>query len=322
MRYSVILGNLGNTRDRFLGGGYKEQVTLDETFAQAGSISQVEGVELVGTWDIRADNVQAVKQLLDEHQVRLVSIIPDHFSQKKWGRGAFTSRDPGIRREAVDHTKEMIDVLVELGGELINIWPGQDGYDYILQGNYDRAYDWFVSGVAECAGHNSEVKIALEYKPKEPRNFSYLARWADTLVLAQDTECRNVGVTIDVGHSWVGGENPAEAIYRLARTGRLFHMHFNDNHTAWDDDMIVGSVHTVHYIEMLYWLRKTGYEGWCSMDQYPYREDARSALAESIEWLHALERRLEQYGMGEMEKLIEAGDATATSRELRKLLLG
>jgi len=322
MRYSVILGNLGNTRDRFLGDGYKEQVTLEQSFAQAASIPRVEGVELVGTWDIRSDNVGAVKELLGEHQVRLISIIPDHFSQKKWGRGAFTSRDAGIRRDAVSHTKEMMDVLVELGGDLINIWPGQDGYDYILQGNYDQAYDWFVSSIAECAAHNSKVKIALEYKPKEPRNFSYLARWADTLVLAQDTESPNVGVTIDVGHSWVGGENPAEAIFRLSRSGRLFHMHFNDNHTVWDDDMIVGSVHTLHYLEMLYWLRKTGYGGWCSMDQYPYREDARSALAESIEWLDALEGRLDQYGMSAMQELIEDGDATLTSRELRKLLLG
>ena len=46
-------------------------------------------------------------------------------------------------------------------------------------------------------------------------------------------------------------------------------MHFNDNYRLWDDDMIVGSVHTIEYLELLYWLDRVGYDGYLSMDQYP-----------------------------------------------------
>ena len=46
----------------------------------------------------------------------------------------------------------------------------------------------------------------------------------------------------------------AEAIAIAGNAGRLFHMHFNDNYAFWDDDMIVGSIHSVPYLEMLYWL--------------------------------------------------------------------
>ena len=52
-------------------------------------------------------------------------------------------------------------------------------------------------------------------------------------------------------------------------------MHFNDNYRLWDDDMIVGSVHTIEYLELLYWLDRIGYDGYLSMDQYPYREEPR-----------------------------------------------
>jgi len=38
-------------------------------------------------------------------------------------------------------------------------------------------------------------------------------------------------------------ENPAEAVYLLASSGKLYHTHFNDNYRDWDHDMIVGSVH-------------------------------------------------------------------------------
>ncbi len=86
---------------------------------------------------------------------------------------------------------------------------------------------------------------------------------SDTLLLAQETKCKNVGVTIDTGHAFVAGEVIAESIVLAKRAGnKLFHMHFNDNFTAWDDDMMVGSVHSTAYIEILYWLDRCRFNGW------------------------------------------------------------
>ena len=123
-KYSIILGNLGNTCDRFLSTGYKDQPSSEEQFKTAASIPDAEGIELVGSWDITTENVQKIKTLLAETEMTCSSIIPDHFSRKIWGKGAFTSRDPGIRRKAVEHTKEMIDAGAKLECNLINLWPG------------------------------------------------------------------------------------------------------------------------------------------------------------------------------------------------------
>ena len=49
MNYSVILGNLGNTCDRFLSSGYKEELDKDTMLKQASQINRVKGIELVGT---------------------------------------------------------------------------------------------------------------------------------------------------------------------------------------------------------------------------------------------------------------------------------
>lgn len=144
--------------------------------------------------------------------------------------------------------------------------------------------------------------------------------WPDTILAAQETGCRNVGVTIDTGHGFVGGENVAESIVLAKRAGdRLFHMHFNDNHGCWDDDMIVSSVHMTTYIEMMFWLRKTGYDGWLSMDQYPYREDAIGAISESLHWIKKYETIVDER-YDEIERLIGLNDAVETSRFLRSLL--
>ena len=96
-------------------------------------------------------------------------------------------------------------------------------------------------------------------------------------------------------------------------------MHFNDNYAAWDDDMIVGSVHSTCYIEILYWLDRTGYVGWLSMDQYPYREDAVGALTESILWLEKF-RRIATEHREDIGGLITDGNPIATSSFLRGVL--
>lgn len=319
-KYSIILGNLGNTCDRFLSSGYKEQPSKEEMLSKAASLNHVSGIELVGTWDITEKNVSDMRKLLSNAGMECSSIIPDHFAQKRWGNGAFTSRDPEIRAQALSVTKEMIDAARELGCGLINIWNGQDGYDYPFQGNFDEARDWLTEAVSELADYGSDLRIALEYKPQEPRNRSFFSSAANTLLFALETGKDNVGVTIDTGHAMMGGENMAESAELLLKHGKLFHMHFNDNYRNWDNDMIVGSIHHVEFIELLYWLRKGGYDGWYSMDQYPYREEAAEALSASIETITALEEKIDRIGMERLSALIRKGSATEISRAIKELL--
>lgn len=319
-KYAVILGNLGATRDRFC-GGYKDNPDTMTMLKQAAAIPRVRGVELVGSWDIRPDNAAEMKRAIDDAGLATVSIVPDLFADKVYGKGAFTNRDPAVRRKAIEHTFEMCDIALEMGCGTVNIWPGQDGYDYLLTADYTRERDWEAAAIVEIAERYPSLRIALEYKPKEPRTHSLVARMADTLLLVAETRRDNVGVTIDTGHAFVAGEVVGESIALAKRAGdRLMHMHFNDNFTAWDDDMIVGSVHSVAYIELLYWLDRCGYDGWLSMDQYPYREDAAGALGESVEWV-ARFNAVQRENRSAIEELLAQGDAVETSRFLRSVLL-
>ncbi len=322
-KYSVILGNLGNTKDRFC-GGYKDNPDTATMLRQAADIPHVDGIELVGTWDITPDNVKQMKSLLGDLGKACVSIIPDLFANRRFWKGSYSSSDPQVRREAIDYTRQLCDVALAMDCPLLNIWPGQDGYDYLLTADYDSARSWFRDGIVEVATAYPQLRFALEYKPKEPRCRSYLATMADTLLMCLETGRDNVGVCIDTGHAYVAQESVGEAIVLAKRAGkgypdtagRLFHMHFNDNHGAWDDDMIVGSVHSTTYIETLYWLDRTGYTGWLSMDQYPYREDAAGAIAESILWLRQFDD-IVQSNRQKIDALLAAGDAVQTSKFLR-----
>jgi xylose isomerase len=318
-KYAVILGNLGNTRDRFC-SGYKTNPSTAEMLKKAAAIPRVDGIELVGTWDITSQNAKEMKKMFDDCGKKCASIIPDLFADKVFWKGSYSSKDARVRQHSIDYTSSMAEAAMIMNCDLLNIWPGQDGYDYMLTADYENERAWLCDAIVKLATEFPQIRFALEYKPKEPRTHSYIARMGDSLLLAAETECKNVGVCIDTGHSFNAGENVGEAVVLARRAGdKLMHMHFNDNYTAWDDDMIVGSVHAVCYIELLYWLDRCEYHGYLSMDQYPYREDAAGAIGESIEWLVKFDSIL-QVNRKKIDELLKIGDAVETSRFLRNVL--
>lgn len=320
-RYAVILGNLGNTCDRFLPTGYKQKLEKSEMIAKAAAVPGISGLELVGSWDVTEENQQTMRDLLRQHRLACVSLIPDLFSQKKWGQGSFSSKDRVIRRLALDETRVACRIATYLNCDLINLWLGQDGFDYPLQSDYRKEREWLVEGIKQVAEEFPKLRFALEYKMMEPRTHSFLARAADTLLVALQTGRENVGVCMDLGHALMAHENLAEAAVLLHGHGKkLFHLHFNDNYRGWDDDMIVGSVHLTEYLELLFWLREIGYQGWFSMDQYPYREDGQRAVAESVAFLKDLGELLTPLACNEIRALLKSGDATLSTRWVREKL--
>jgi len=321
--YSVILSNVGSCCDRYLSGGYSDPFTIEEMFDRVAAIKHVEGVELVGNWHITKDNIHQIKDNLQRTGLKLVSIIPDHFGEKKWGKGAFTSKDAKIREKAVSSTKEMMDAAAELSCGLISLWPGQDGYDYHFQADYIEERGWFEEGVRECCRYRKDMGIAIEYKIKEPRNRSYPSTVSSTLLMVNEIGESNCGVTIDYGHALVAYENVAESVAILKKYGnKLFHIHMNDNYGYWDDDMIAGSINTIPYLEFIYWLKRTDYKGWVSMDQYPYREDGKDAVNESIQWMVTFNDLVDKMNIEEVERVIKKGYAPEASRMLRKYMFG
>lgn len=322
MKRSIILSNLGSCSDRYVTEGYDAPVSLKELFQQLKKLKGVDGVELVGTWHIRPNNTQEIKSMLEEVGLPVVSIIPDHFGTKYWGKGAFTAPDAAVRQEAIDSTLRICETAHALSCPVISIWNGQDGFDYPLQADYAALNEYLIQGLYAVASREPDLMFALEYKPKEPRNHCSIPNVYSALYLAEKTGLPNVGVTVDFGHSLLAGENVSDAICVAHKHHRLAHIHINDNFRMWDDDLITGSVHTIEYLELFYWLQKIGYQGYLSIDQYPYREDSLQAAQQSLDWMTMLERTASRIDPEKMDAILKDQDAVASTRYIREILLG
>src|SRR5574344_1175387 len=124
-KYSVILGNLGNTCDRFC-KSYKTNPTTLEMLDAAVKIPHVTGIELVGTWDISPDNVKEMKKRFEDYGITCVSVIPDVFGDPAFSKGTITSTDPAIRKKSYDYLRQMSEVALEMNCKILNMWMAQD----------------------------------------------------------------------------------------------------------------------------------------------------------------------------------------------------
>jgi len=321
-RFSANINTFNAGADRYVLSGYGERYPTDELIQMATRVKGLTGVELVGLWHVNDNNVEQIRRQVADAGLVVTCVTPDIWASSKWGRGSFTSRDPNIRQAAIQEVIKSMEWAKQLDCEVIDLWFGQDGYDYPFQGDFLSAWDRLISGVIECADHLPEVKIVLEYKPKEPRTHCYIATVGKTLLLIDKVNCPNVGAMIDVGHALMAYENTAESAALLQYFGnKLFYMHFNDNWRLWDDDMTVGSVHTIEMLELLYWLDQMNYTGWYALDIFPYRENGIRAAQESILWLQGLHNLLDKIGRERFGAVIASGDSMEASAMLREAIL-
>ena len=317
-KFGACLPTFGSCADRYCLSGYGPPKTMQQMLAGAMKVKGLDGLELVGNWHVNDANIRTVAKQFKDRGLKICMLVPDLWTQAKWKRGSLAAPDAKTRRLAVDEIRKVIDWAAELGCPYVDVWPGQDGYDYAFQADYRASWQWLREGLAACAGHNRKVRMLVEYKPREPRTHCFVDHVGTVLLLLQDLDA--VGVLLDVGHAMQGAENVAAAAALLAQHGKLDYLHLNDNYGDWDDDMMVGSVHLVAYLELAYWLKRVGYKGWLTLDIFPYREDGVRAATQCKAWMEALFQAVERVGMAAFEQAIQAADATQSTALVRKAL--
>jgi xylose isomerase len=320
-KLGACLPTFGSCADRYCLSGYGGGgSTMEEMLDLAVQVNELDGLEIVGNWHVNDGNIDEVKSLFAARKLEISMVVPDLWTQAKWGKGSLASADPKVRGEAVAEVKKSMDWAAGVGCRYVDVWPGQDGYDYPLQANFTDAWKWLKDGIEECASYRPDVKVLVEYKLKEPRTHCYVNSAAKTILLLQGLS--NVGGLLDIGHSMAAGENMAEAAALLAEFGYLDYLHLNDNYRAWDDDMMVASVNIPETLELVYWLKKLDYGGWLTLDIFPYREEKIPVVKNCFAWLVALSAAVDKAGLESIGAVVAKGDANESVALVRKMLVG
>ena len=219
--------------------------------------------------DHAGKNLNKIMNSVEDNGLGINGFAMRYYTNPAFKLGAFTNPDKKVRKEAIDLTKKGIDAARESNSNLITIWLGQDGYDYGFQVDYQKIWQDEIDGIREVALHDKECKISIEYKPNEPRAYSLLANLPLTLLAIKEIDLSNLGVTLDFAHILYANEQPAFAAAMVSRNTKILGLHLNDGYAKRDDGLMVGSVHQLATIELLYQVNKDGYDGTIYFDTFP-----------------------------------------------------
>ena len=319
--YGTGIWAFGQFVDRYAGDGYGPSRSTEEMLDAAAQVQGLTYLDINVPFATDSLNAHDVKTMLDDRGLKCRATTP-HIYMREYSRGAFTNPDAELRLRTRNRVEEAVEAAAVLDAGYVKFWPGQDGYDYPGQVDYEQIWGYTVNAMREICENHSDVQFAIEYKPKEPRVRMTLANAPKTLLAIQETGVDNLGIVMDFGHSLMAGESPTESLLMINRYGKLVSAELNDNWRDWDDDLPVASVHLFETMEYLLALRSIEWKDPLLLDQFPFRENPIAAVARSIETIEMLSEACARVDGVELAEAQSRQDALMVQRIYWNALLG
>src|SRR6059036_2174873 len=220
--------------------------TTSEKFSDAGQVHRLTGccstVAVHVLWDFPSGltSVPEVRALAEQYGIRIGSINQNVFQDQIYKHGSLGNPDPEIRRAALDHILESIEIGKQVGSRDASLWFA-DGSNYPGTAHMRHRRQWFEEGLQKAHGHLlPEQRLLIEYKPFEPAFYhTDIADWGMALLLARSTGPQ-AKVLVDTGHHYQA-QNIEQIVAWLLSENMLGGFHFNDRKYA-DDDLTLGSI--------------------------------------------------------------------------------
>mmetsp|Transcript_3853 Transcript_3853/g.11387 ORF Transcript_3853/g.11387 Transcript_3853/m.11387 type:complete len:187 (-) Transcript_3853:134-694(-) len=171
-----------------------------------------------------------------------------------------------------------------------------------------------VDAFREVCDAYPHIKVSLEFKPTdENTRFFAVPSTGAALLLVEEIDRPNMGLTIDFGHCLAAGENPAQSAALVGSRGKLFGIQLNDGYTRLgaEDGLILGSVHPHMALELVRWLQKTDFSGHVYFDTFPRNEDPVREAEYNIRKFKRLWRQAKQLQQAGIDELMARQDAMA-----------
>ena len=154
--------------------------------------------------------------------------------------GSLSHTDAGVRRQAVEHNLDCIEIGRAIGSTALTVWIG-DGSNFPGQTDLGRQFERYLSAMAEIyAGLPDDWRLFTEHKIFEPAFYSTVVQdWGTNLMIAQALGERAFCL-VDLGHH-APSVNIEMIVSRLIHAGKLGGFHFNDSKYG-DDDLDTGAI--------------------------------------------------------------------------------
>ena len=294
---------------------HKQQKTIQDILAELSKVAGVTSVDLNYPEHFNGNNFQTVKADLEKYGLTANGVAVRF--RDEFINGELGNADAAIAQSALNLCFEAVDACRAIGGQVVTVWLGFDGYDYCFQVDYAKTWDRVVRAFQQICDYGHDLQISIEYKPFQPRVHSLVSSIGDTMTMIHDVNRPNIGGTLDFCHMLMKAENPAFGLAMLSHRGKLFGVHLNDGNHLNDDGLMVGMMNLVQTTEFLFYLKKSDYTGVIYFDTFPVREDIIGEIIANINMVEKISQMIDRAGLDRIQHVIDQNNAL----EAQKLVL-
>jgi len=206
-------------------------------------------------WD-KVDDYAALASYARDADVAVGTVNANVFQDDDYKLGSVCHPDPRIRRKALDHLLECVDIMDATGSADLKLWFA-DGTNYPGQDSIAARQDRLAEALdAVYQRLSPRQRLILEYKLFEPSFYTTdVPDWGTSYL-----HCVRLGerakVCVDTGHH-APGTNIEFIVALLLRAGKLGAFDFNSRFYA-DDDLMVGAADPFQLFRILFEVRSAG----------------------------------------------------------------
>jgi sugar phosphate isomerase/epimerase len=227
------------------------------------------------------EQLDAVRRRLDQRAMSIANV--NAFMMNAVGdfwHPSWIEDDEDYRSLRIDHTIAALRMAARLGAPSITTEPGGplgEGH------SREQAMELFAAGLRRALHVAEEVGVLLLVEP-EPGLLVETA--TDFLDLAERVQSPMFGLNFDAGHFYCVSDPLPETVTRLQ--GFTRHYHLEDIAATRVHQHLIPGHGAIDFAGLLRAVQRTGYDGWLTVELYPYLEDPDAAGREAMAFLAAM----------------------------------
>ncbi len=263
------------------------QHSIEETIRRIAQIGY-RGIELLAdvphAWPagLLPERREAIRRCLDEHGLAISNINAFMMNaigdprQPYWHPG-WTDPDPHYRAIRREHTKRALQLASDLGAPHITTEPG----GFLAPGQTpEAAADIFYEELMPCVELAEKLGVGLLIEP-EPELL--IERFEQYVAFAARIDSSVVGLNFDIGHAYCVSEDPQVWVPKMRE--HTVHYHLEDIAATRVHAHLIPGHGAIDFAATLQAIAQTGYEGWLTVELYPYIDSPDAAAREAREFL-------------------------------------
>jgi sugar phosphate isomerase/epimerase len=264
--------------------------SVEETIARIAALGY-QGLELLAdvphAWPagLLEERKQSIRDALAKHGMAISNIngfmmnaVAD--PRQPYWHPSWIEPDPNYRAIRREHTKRALRLAKELGAPGIQTEPGGP----LAPGQSWRdAAGVFYDELMPCVDVAAEQEVHLLIEP-EPGLL--IETFEQYLEFTGRIDSPWIGLNFDVGHAYCVGQDPQDWVARMAPHTR--HYHIEDIAATRVHAHLVPGRGAIDFRATLAAIAATGYDGWITVELYPYIDDPDAAGREARESLLAM----------------------------------